>query len=151
METKFHLDEATIDELQTLIQINLDSQEAFTELAENVKGDPLASYFTKLSQDRATQAAELQSLVADNAEEPSKDGTMTGAAKRAWTNLRAALGGGRHTMLCEAESEEDRIKHAYEDALKREPGTAVSDVLHRHMANVKAAHDRVRELRDREK
>jgi len=150
METKLQLEEKTITDLNTLTRINLDSEEALTQLKEKLDGAP-ASYFAEVATQRAAQAKELQSLVGDNAEEPATCGTTVGSLQRTWANLKTALGGGKQTILNEAEAEEDRIKDSYEEVLKGNPGTAISDVLHRHIADVKVAHDRIRDLRDAEK
>lgn len=148
METKTNLDEKTIETLQELIQINLDSQDGFQQVAEKTDDTRVAQLFRSLGQERGAQAEELKSLVMVNSETPEDSGSFAAAAHRVWIDLRAALGGDAKVMLIEAEKGEDAIKEKYEEALKDEPGTAVSDVLHRQYAAVKAGHDKVRDLRD---
>ena len=148
VETKFTLNDSTIEKVQDLIQVNIDSYDGFKEVADKTDDIAIANLFRRLASERSDQASELQALVAANCEEPEESGSYSAAAHRTLIDIRAALGGGTKVMLIEAEKGEDQIKEKYEDALKDEPGTAVSDVLHRHYQAVKAAHDHVRDLRD---
>lgn len=148
METKTTLRDETISALQDLIQINIDSRDGFREAADKIEDITLASIFQELSSQRNDQASELRTLVSANAEEPKKKGSAAAAIHRTWMDLRAALGGGNYAILAEAERGEDHIKDKYEAELKSVPASAVSDVLHRHYAAVKASHDRIRDLRD---
>lgn len=147
-ETKLNLSRETLDKLQELIQVNIDSRDGFNEAAAQLDDMTISSMFRQFSAEREQQAAELRTLVAANREEPQDAGSMAAAAHRLLIDLRAALGGGAGTILAEAERGEDWIKGKYEEVLKETAGSAVNDVLHRHYTAVKAAHDRVRDLRD---
>jgi uncharacterized protein (TIGR02284 family) len=140
----------SINWLQDLIQINLDSRDGFREAAENLHQDHNAfePLFRNLANDRATQADELQELVAVNAEAPQKSGSAVAAAHRAWMDLRTALGGGAKAIMAEAERGEDHIKAKYEEALNDLGNCSCTTILKRHYAAVKASHDTMRDLRD---
>ena len=88
-----NLPEKSIDWLQDLIQINLDSKDGFKEAADNLKGkdNSLISFFRELSTQRGAQASELQAMVASNAEKPTKSGSVAAAAHRTWMDIRTAL------------------------------------------------------------
>lgn len=149
VETKYQLSETTIDKLQELIRINIDSELGFSEAAEQIEDLTVASLFRELSAQRAQNSAQLQEYVAWNGEKPTDDGSYAAAFHRTWLDLRSQLNGGdAHVVLIEAERGEDQIKHAYEDALKETAGSAMNDVLTSQYANVKAGHDRIRDLRD---
>ena len=150
-ETKLSLTRETIDQLQELIQLNIDSRDGFNEAASQLDDMTISSMFRQLASEREQQAAELRTLVAANRQEPQDSGSMAAAAHRMLMDLRAALGGGTTSILSEAERGEDWIKGKYEEVLKGTAGSAVNDVLHRQYAAVKAAHDRVRDLRDEHK
>jgi uncharacterized protein (TIGR02284 family) len=150
-ETKLSLTSASIDVLNDLIQVNLDSRDGFRHAAGEIEQVNISNMFMQLADEREHQAQELKSLVSLNGEEPTKDGSIAAAAHRTWMDLRTALGGGLQAVLDEAERGEDHIKGKYEDALKQNAGTAASDILHRQFAAVKAAHDRVRDMRDAHK
>lgn len=147
-ESKLTLTPETIDLLQELVQVNIDSRDGFRHAAGELEEVAVANMFTQLADERDHQAQELRSLMTLNDEEAPKEGSFAAAAHRTWMDLRTALGGGLQTVLDEAERGEDHIKAKYEDAMKKHAGTAISDVLHRQFAAVKAAHDRVRDMRD---
>ena len=145
-----NLPEKSVKWLQDLIQVNLDSRDGFQEAADNLKAKDasLVNYFREVSSQRASQAKELQSLVAANDEKPTKSGSAAAAAHRTWMDIRTALGGGEHAVLSEAERGEDHIKGKYEEALKDLGGCTCTEVLRRQYTAVKASHDKVRNLRD---
>ena len=145
-----NLPEKSIEWLQGLIEINLDSSKGFAEAADNLEKDDhgIEAMFRNLSRERAAQAQELQAMVAANQEKPTKSGSVAAAAHRTWMDLRAALGGGSQAVLSEAERGEDHIKAKYEDALKDLVGCLCTAVLQRHASAVRASHDKVRDLRD---
>ncbi|MBL9082427.1 MAG: PA2169 family four-helix-bundle protein [Planctomycetales bacterium] len=154
MNTTFsNLPEKSLDWLQDLIEINIDSSKGFKEAADNLqdmkeKDLPLESMFRSLSADRARQADELQAIVASNAKKPTESGSVAAAAHRTWMDLRTALGGGQQAVLSEAERGEDHIKAKYEEALQELGSCPCTQVLRRHYDAVKASHDKVRDLRD---
>lgn len=148
MEPVIALREETLEKLQDLIEVNIDSCEGFTTASDQVNEDALANLFAQLAQDRAGFAAELQDYVRLNDETPDDDASATGAAHRLWLQVRAALNGGdAKVILIELERMEDKIKHTYEEVLE-ETGGVLREVLQRQYAQVKAGHDRVRDLRD---
>ena len=147
-ETKLSLSQETLEKLQELIQVNIDSRDGFNESAAQIDDMTITSMFRQFAAERDEQAAELRTIVAANREAPQETGSMAAAAHRMLIDVRAALGGGVPAILSEAERGEDYIKGKYEDILKDTAGSAMNDGLHRHYAAVKAAHDRVRDLRD---
>ena len=149
LETKFNLREETIEKLQKLIRYNIDSHDGFREAAEEIESPQLASLFRDLAQERSALATELQSYVEWNEEEAEDEGSISAAVHRLWIDVRSQFtGGDSYAILAEAERGEDYIKEAYEDVLKDIPGNALNDVLQKQYARVKAAHDRIRDLRD---
>lgn len=150
MPTATNLPEKSIDWLQDLIQLNIDSRDGFQEAADDLKtkGGSLASLFRDFALERAGQARELQSVVSANAEMPEKSGSVAAATHRTWMNLRTALGGGDHAVLSEAERGEDHIKEKYEEALQDLGSCSCTTILRRQYDAIKAAHDKVRDLRD---
>lgn len=149
METVQNMHDKTINGLQDLIEINIDSAKGFEQAASTINEPRLNSLFKDASAQRAAFAVELKRFVASSGEKPKNDGTAKGAVHRWWLNVRGSIkDDNAHAVLSEAERGEDAIKARYEDVLKNNPGNPVSDVLHRQYASVKAMHDRVRDLRD---
>ena len=149
IETKHKLNEETVSKLQELIRLNIDSEEGFQHAANEIEDATIAAMFTELASQRAQNATELQEYVQWNGDKPRDEGSYAAAFHRTWIDLRAKLNGGDATvLLIEAERGEDQIKKAYEDTLKETAGSAMNDVLSKQYANVKAGHDRIRDLRD---
>ncbi|MEW4487420.1 PA2169 family four-helix-bundle protein [Thalassoglobus sp. JC818] len=149
VETKWDLNDKTVEKLQTLIRYNLDSYDGFRECAEEVNDRRLAQLFRELAEERMQNAEVLQTHVEWNGEDAREEGGMAAAVHRAWINIRSNVNSDNaYAVLAEAERGEDYIKDAYEDVLKETSGSAMSDVLHQQYRGVKAGHDRIRDLRD---
>jgi uncharacterized protein (TIGR02284 family) len=143
------ISEELISSVQSLIQMNIDSQKGFSEAAESVDHAEIAALFRGLSEERSHLATELQKLVQTKGEEPMTNGSVVGALHRSWLDLRSALSGGDvHAVLSEAERGEDYIKDAYENALDVAVGCEWHAILSQQYAEIKVAHDRIRDLRD---
>jgi uncharacterized protein (TIGR02284 family) len=152
LETKTDLNEDTLDTMQDLIRINIDSRKGFEEAAEEIEDPSLRNLFLLLAGERDRQAEELQAYVELNHEDPVQDGSFAATVHRAWMKVRDALSSDdTYAVLAEAERGEDQIKSAYEKALKETAGSAMNDVLTQHYTQVKSAHDRIRDLRDAHK
>ena len=151
METKTTLDASTLEMLQELIQINIDSRDGLREAVGQIENGAVSHLFRDVEAEREQQAEDLCALMENNHQHPTTSGSMAAVVHRAWMDIRNAVGGGDVALLSEAERGEDKMVEAYEQALEHNPGSAVSDVLHRHSRRVKQSHDRVRELRDRMK
>ena len=104
METKLTLRDDTVDALQDLIEVNIDSASCLEEAADAVDDDSLTQFFTHIATHRRAHASELQSYVAANREEPETEGSFGGEARKLWVNLRSAINGGDpKVVLIEAE------------------------------------------------
>jgi uncharacterized protein (TIGR02284 family) len=150
-ESTRNLPAETVDKLQDLLQVNIDSENGFREAAEQVDDVALRRIFRQFADERQANAAELKTFISFNGERTVQDGSVMAALHRAWMDLKAALSSNdAKAVLNEAERGEDHIKNMYEDVLTKTAGSAVNDVLQHQYAKVKAAHDVVRDLRDAE-
>lgn len=149
LETKCDLEPATVDALQDLIQANIDARDGFRLAAHEIEHAAISAAFEHFAHQRQEQADELTAFVECNGEEARREGSYAAAVHRTWMTVRELLSGDdTNAILSEAERGEDHIKDAYQTALRNTAGSAVNDVLTRHYAQVKAAHDRVKMLRD---
>lgn len=148
LESKTKLTPETLAVVQELVKINVDSRDTFQELADGTANASVAIMFRELASERNRNVAELESLMNFNDKKPDESASVAATYHRIVIGLRSALGAGTATMLSEAETAEEKIQQKYEVVLKREPGSAVSDILHRQYSGVRAAHDRVRAIRD---
>ena len=144
VHTSVVLDKSTTSMVQDLIQINLDSRDGLREAANNMNNESVVELFQDIARDRETQAAELSQLISANCKVPQNTGSVLAAAHRAWMDVRALLGGGLAAMLSEAERGETYINIKYEDAIQKCTNFAVTELLQRHYAAVKATYEAVR-------
>jgi uncharacterized protein (TIGR02284 family) len=148
-QTDLNLDPETVAKLQELIRANIDSYDGFHEASEEIEDKAISRLFRDIANDRSLMASELQQYVDWNGEEAAKEGSLAGSIYQAWVSIRNKISGGdAYTILSEAERGEDRIKDAYEDVLKSTSESAIHNVLMSQYSNIKAGHDRVRDLRD---
>ena len=137
--------------LNSLIETCKDGQYGFQSASETVKSADFKSFFAELSIQRQQYVGELEQLVGELGEETEKAGSLVGTLHRGWIDIKAALSSGdEHSILAECERGEDSAVSEYRNALGRDELPAnVRAVIQRQSAGVKAAHDRVRDLRDR--
>lgn len=139
----------TIDTLNNLIEICKDGAHGFKVAADDAKDGELRALFMRYSQERESFAQELRARVTALGGDPDKSGTATGALHRGWINLKAAVSSNEpHAVLAEAERGEDAAVAAYRKALESITDAPSRELISHQFPTVKAAHDRVRDLRD---
>ena len=142
----------TVEKLQELVQINIDTGKEFEKAEQEISNMKLKNLFRDFSSERKRQATELSGFVEMNDEVAPKDGSFLAAIRRCWMDCRKYFAENKeYAILAEVEASEDKIKQAYEAALLETAGSPVNDVLTRQHAQVKRAHDRVRDMRDERK
>lgn len=137
--------------LNSLIETCKDGQEGFRAAAEAVKNADFKSLFGELSIQRQQFVTELQALVRVLGEDVEKTGSIAGALHRGWIDLKSALtSGDEHSVLAECERGEDSAVAEYREALEHDDlPQSVRAIIRQQYMGVQAAHDRVRDLRDR--
>ncbi|PYK54598.1 MAG: aldehyde dehydrogenase [Verrucomicrobia bacterium] len=136
--------------IDNLIETLKDGQEGFKQAAESVKDPQLKSLFSEYSQQRARFAVELRSKAQRPDERDSKiSGSAAGALHRGWINLKSAITqGDDHAILAECERGEDSAVEEFRKALNDGLSAPVQEIVSRQYAEIKQAHDRVKQLRD---
>lgn len=142
------LTDANVATLEELILCNNDSATGLESAAGLVDNAGLADLMQRLASERREQARQIQAVVAMHGGQPRQGGSMAAAAHRMWTNLRSSMGGGAAAVLGEAEASEDHMVARYEFGMEEMHGTEVGPLLQQHLAAVRDAHDRIRQLRD---
>jgi uncharacterized protein (TIGR02284 family) len=139
-----------ISVIDDLIQTLKDGQEGFRQAAEAVKHPQLKSLFSEYSQQRSRFASALQNEVRSLGQTKPEDSSSTaGALHRGWINLKSALSGGDdHAILAECERGEDSAVEEYKKALDDDFSPSLYELVSRQYSDIKAAHDRIRNLRD---
>ncbi|MEO5721112.1 MAG: PA2169 family four-helix-bundle protein [Chthoniobacterales bacterium] len=143
----------TISTLNSLIETLKDGQEGFRQASEAVKDTQLKSLFSELSLQRSKFAGELQSHVIQLGEpEPEDSSSTAGALHRAWINMKSAITSqDDHAILAECERGEDSAVAEYKEAMEDELPADARSMVSRQAADVKAAHDKIKALRDARK
>ena len=110
----------------------------------------MKSLFRDYSQQRSRFASALQSEARHRGEtEPETDSSATGALHRGWINLKSAItGGDEHAILAECERGEDSAVEEYKKALADGLSPSAQEVVSDQFAEIKAAHDQIKSLRD---
>ena len=137
-----------ISTLNDLIEINRDAQKGFQDAAEKIKAHDIKTLCVEQSLARAHFVGELQTLVHTLGDEPENSGTVAGALRRGWMDLKAALGGGDHAIVVVIESGEDHAVSLYRKALATHLPADVNEIVERQCNSVQQAHDRIKALRD---
>ncbi len=142
-----------ISTLNSVIETLKDGQEGFRQAAEAVKDSQLKSLFTELSLQRSKFAGELQNHIIQMGEPKPEDSSSTaGALHRAWINMKAAITSrDDYAILSECERGEDSAVSEYKKAMEAELPSPARDLLSRQYSDIKAAHDKVKALRDARK
>lgn len=136
--------------IENLIETLRDGQQGFKEAAESVKDPQLKSLFSEYAQQRARFLAELRNNVQSPDERETKvSGSAAGALHRGWINLKSAVTkGDDHSVLAECERGEDSAVEEYQKALNDGLSAPVREIVARQYTQIKATHDRIRDLRD---
>ncbi len=145
--------ETILEILEDLIEITRDGQEGFAQSAEHAESSELKQIFSNYSRQRGAIITDLQQLERQYGK-PDVDtaGSVTGSLHRAWINIRTAVAARNdQAILEEAERGEDAAVEAFQDALSPQEGVLPENVnltISRHLAQIKQAHDDVRDRRD---
>ena len=139
--------------LNDLIETLKDGQEGFKQASQGVSNPNLKALFRDYSQQRLRFATALQSEARRHGEtDPETSSSATGALHRGWINLKSAItGGDEHAILAECERGEDSAVEEYKKALEDGLTPSVQELVSRQFAEIKAAHDRIKSLRDASK
>ncbi len=145
-------DESVTKELVETLE---DGREGFAMGAEKLRDSDtphLAETFLRLSEQRANFSNELRSMAAAYNDDVEKSGTVAAKVHRGWLSLKDALAGSDpNGVLDAAEQGEDHAVKEFQKALDADISAGLRDVVARQFAEVKAAHDEVRALRDQHK
>jgi uncharacterized protein (TIGR02284 family) len=134
--------------LRSLVQALIDSQEGFQKIGEALKDETLKRYFFAESLTRAEFRGELETILhQEGVADVKESGSAAGKFVRAWTGLKAVVGGGDHSLLASAEELEDATRQAYVDAQNKFLPEPVREVLVRQRGRVDETHEYIQAAR----
>ncbi len=148
-----NINQHTLNNLNDLIEINLDSEKGFRETADNLKSDMYEKLFYEVADERRHQAEKLKGLVEMHSSKgPAESGSLKGKVHRWWAQIRDKVSDSHnYAVLAEAERGEDKILHLYQDLATEVEGTAAHTLVAEQKDRVKQRHDQIRDLRDKAK
>ena len=136
--------------IHTVIESLIDSQEALVAIGEKLADRNLKHFFLAESLTRAQFRGELESILnQEGISDLREEGTIAGAAHRAWVGLKFKLGGGDHTLLVTAEKGEDAAKVVYDNAIQAALSLPLRQVLTSQAAHIQEAQEFVKAALDR--
>ncbi len=94
--------------ITSVIDSLIDGQEGFQKTGEQLKNESLREFFLAESLTRAEFRGDLEEVLhQEGVHDIKESGTVGGTLRRAWGDLKAALGASEHTILETAEKAED--------------------------------------------
>ena len=140
--------------IEDLVETLEDGKKGFAEAAERLADAgriDLADKFREYSSQREQFSAELREVSASRGDFVEETGSVGGTVHRAWINFKDAVSmESAEAILGAAETGEDHAVNEYNDALEQDLTSDVRTVVARQAQAIQAAHDEVRNLRDRE-
>jgi uncharacterized protein (TIGR02284 family) len=144
-------DDAALALLHTLLRVCEDSAEGYAIAERDVVDPDWARQFAQFGHQRRKLAEEIQHRITNLRGDARAKPTLTGAVHRAWMDYRAGADANPlRALLAEIERGEDFAVDAYRQALKeRDIDATTLQLIQRQYESVQAAHDRIKQLRDR--
>ena len=138
---------AAISALNTLLETCEDGAQGFQTAAEGLKDRSTKELFKQYARERAQCADELRAEVRRLGGKPEEGGSVSGTMHRGWMNIKSAITGKSDSaIIAEAERGEDVALHTYQKAIQSDLPPEVQSKVQRQFTQIKAAHDRIREL-----
>ncbi|MBX3284177.1 MAG: PA2169 family four-helix-bundle protein [Acidimicrobiales bacterium] len=135
-----------------LIKVLEDGRDGFATAADKLEADgepELATTFRQRGQQRGAFADELQALAASYGDQIEESGTVAAAVHRGWLIVKDAIAGSDPKgVLDAAEQGEDHAVSAFRKAVADDLSTELRTVVERQQAEVLAAHNQIKALRD---
>lgn len=148
--------EALVDVLNDLIEINNDRTTGYEKAIEEVEGMDvdLKAIFSKMANDSRGYKSALADLVVAHGGEVAEGRTISGSIYQAWMGVKATFTGhDRQSALESCEFGEDAAQKAYKQALESDANmnTEVRQLIANQKDELKSAHDTIKKLRDAQK
>jgi uncharacterized protein (TIGR02284 family) len=141
-----------ISAINDLIRINNDRVTGYEKALGDTEEPELQQLFKKHIEQSNKNTAELKELIHSLGGDPADGTTLSGKFYHTWLDIKSKLTGkDKKSILGDCEYGEDAAEKAYRDALDDKEliwqDKQVMALLTHHLKGLKAAHDRVLELR----
>ncbi len=136
--------------LNTLLEKSYDAEKGYLKAAENAENPELKGYFERKSKERNQFGHALKSEIRNYGQEVDKGGSTTGAAHRAWMDVKSFFSADNDESMLEAAiTGEKAAIDDYEDVLKEinlPPSTLT--LLTNQVNNIKGDLTNIKRLED---
>jgi len=147
--TEHTMHNRSADLLNDLLEIARDGERFYRDAAERARSPELRGTFRQMAELRQRLMDELADQLHLRGERPSDRRTVLGASRPLFAEAVAALTlHDDDVYIRQLEATEDRLLAHYEHGLARADDERLRQVLRRHLLAVRAAHDRMRALRE---
>ena len=137
-----------IGKLNHLLGTLRDGEKGYREAADEAESAEYTSMFNEYAQQRARLSEELKAEIRQLGGDPDDSGSIAAAAHRAWANVRDAITGKDDTaIVAEVERGEDVAIDNYQNVMDENLPANIKTVVAKQYDEVKAAHDRMRDLK----
>jgi uncharacterized protein (TIGR02284 family) len=133
--------DASAASLNEIIGVLEDGRDFYADAARHIEHTDTRTLFERMAQTKQAIVDELRARVASRGEHPIEHGTMRGAVRRAYAELRVALSTDPEAeYIAQLEAFEDRIVHAFQDVIFDSDDPEVRAVVLKHMPSVARDH-----------
>ncbi|GEM47151.1 PA2169 family four-helix-bundle protein [Deinococcus cellulosilyticus] len=140
--------EQVLDKLQFILGTLKDGEKGYRESADEATSAEYKQMFNEYAAQRARLIGEIEQAISRLGDKPREHSSVGAALHRAWINVRDAITGkDDYAVIAEAERGEDAAIQNYQDVLKEELPSDIRALIEKQYTEVKAAHDRVRDLK----
>jgi len=136
--------------LSEIVQAARDGAEFYDAAANEVTNPQLRDTFRRFAEAKRTLIAALSGRLEMMGAEVPQSGTVRGALRKAYADLRASVS--RHEdriYVAQLEEAEDRLLAQVEDAVAQTDNAEIRSQLQAHLPGVRACHDEIRRLKQR--
>lgn len=141
-----------VNTLNELIEYCKDGQHGYHTAAEDVKNPELKSLFNNFAEQRAAFAGQLREQVKTLGGDPDAHGSITGAAHRAWIDIKSVVSrGDEAAILAECDRGDSAAEEKYDHALRASLPQGVMQVVRKQHDDIRSARNQIRSLKERMK
>lgn len=134
--------------LNDLIEVLNDGVTFYDDAATTTANSAYKELFQRMASTKRAITNELKAEVAYQGETPADGGTIAGALRKTYTDLRASLSDNPDAKyISQLEESEDRILHAFQDALTMSEKAQVRQIAQNHLPDIRRMHDEMRALK----
>jgi len=134
--------------LNDLIEVLNDGATFYRDAAETVEDGTYENLFRRMAACKQEISTDLKAEVAARGDSPASGGTVLGALRQVYTDVRAGMSEQpEKQFVAQLEESEDRILEAFREALFESDRAEVRAIAQKHMPTVNRMHEEMRTLK----